>query len=224
MALFCIGYVTGQIFFVGYNLRTDSREIFMTDFVTTPDLPAPLVLADHPALDLLNTRMMVEGRRRDLLNSDADAARWLEQIGFGSATEVAVGDGHLLVQLRKLRDCIESALAARRENRVADPAALNAFLLRVVPQLVWEEVGAPELDRFRQGDADQQRLGRLAYAAAELLAEGDFSLVRKCESPECSLMFYDRTKSHKRRWCSMALCGNRHKVAEFRKRRQCVAD
>jgi predicted RNA-binding Zn ribbon-like protein len=37
-------------------------------------------------------------------------------------------------------------------------------------------------------------------------------------------MFYDRTKSHKRRWCSMALCGNRHKVAEFRKRRQGVAD
>ncbi|WP_322617930.1 CGNR zinc finger domain-containing protein [Pseudomonas sp. BIC9C] len=196
----------------------------MSDSVTTFVLPAPLVLADHPALDLLNTRMMVEGQRRDLLNSDADVARWLEQIGFGSATEVAVGDGHLLDQLRKLRDCIESGLVARRENRAADPAPLNAFLLRVVPQLVWEEAGAPVLDWFQQGDAGHQRLARLAYAAAELLAEGDFSLVRKCESPECSLMFYDRTKSHKRRWCSMALCGNRHKVAEFRKRRQSAAD
>jgi predicted RNA-binding Zn ribbon-like protein len=193
----------------------------MTDVVTTPDLPAPLVLADHPALDLLNTRMMVEGQRRDLLNSNADAARWLEQIGFGLATEV-VGDGQLLARLRKLRDCIESLLAARRENRVADPAALNAFLLRAVPQLVWEEAGTPVLDRFRQGDAGDQRLSRLAYAAAQLLAEGDFNLVRKCESAECSLMFYDRTKSHKRRWCSMALCGNRHKVAEFRKRSQGV--
>ena len=196
----------------------------MTDAVATPDLPLPLVLADHPALDLLNTRMVVEGQRRDLLNSDVDAARWLEQIGFGLATDVAVGDGQLLARLRKLRDCIEGLLAARRENRVADPAALNAFLLRVVPQLVWEEAGAPVLDRLHQGDAGHQRLGRLAYAAAELLAEGDFSLVRKCESAECSLMFYDRTKSHKRRWCSMALCGNRHKVAEFRKRRQGVAD
>jgi len=196
----------------------------MTDAVTTPDLPLPLVLADHPALDLLNTRMVVDGQRRDLLNSDADAARWLEQIGFGRATEVAVGDGQLLARLRKLRDCIERLLAARRENRVADPAVLNAFLLRVVPQLVWEEAGAPVLDRLHQGDAGHQRLGRLAYAAAELLAEGDFSLVRKCESAECTLMFYDRTKSHKRRWCSMALCGNRHKVAEFRKRRQGVVD
>jgi predicted RNA-binding Zn ribbon-like protein len=196
----------------------------MTDAVATPDLLLPLVLADHPALDLLNTRMMVDGQRRDLLNSDADAARWLEQIGFGRATDVVVGDGQLLARLRKLRDCIEGLLAARRESRVADPAALNAFLLRVVPQLVWEEAGAPVLDRLHQGDAGHQRLGRLAYAAAELLAEGDFSLVRKCESAECSLMFYDRTKSHKRRWCSMALCGNRHKVAEFRKRRQGVAD
>lgn len=196
----------------------------MTDAVATPDLPVPLVLADHPALDLLNTRMVVDGQRRELLNSDADAARWLEQIGFGRATEVAVGDGQLLARLRKLRDCIERLLAARRENRVADPAVLNAFLLRVVPQLVWEEAGAPVLDRLHQGDAGHQRLGRLAYAAAELLAEGHFSLVRKCESAECSLMFYDRTKSHKRRWCSMALCGNRHKVAEFRKRRQGVAD
>lgn len=196
----------------------------MTDSVTTLELPAPLVLADHPALDLLNTRMMVEGQRRDLLGSDADAALWLQQIGFGPATEVEGEDGHLLARLRKLRDSIEGLLAARRENRVADPAALNAFLLRAVPQLVWEGAAAPVLDRFCLGDAASQRLSRLAYAAAELLAEGDFNLVRKCESPECSLMFYDRTKSHKRRWCSMALCGNRHKVAEFRKRRQGVAD
>lgn len=188
------------------------------------ELPRPLVLADHPALDLLNTQMMVEGQRRDLLGSDADAAQWLEQIGFGSASEMVPGDGQLLAQLRALRDCIEDLLAARRENRVANPAALNAFLLRAVPQLLWEETGAPVLDRFGQGDAAGQSLGRLAYAAAELLAQGDFNLVRKCESADCSMMFYDRTKSHKRRWCSMALCGNRHKVAEFRKRRQGAVD
>lgn len=195
----------------------------MTDSLNTLERPAPLLLADHPALDLLNTRMVVEGQRRDLLDSDADAALWLEQIGFGPATDITAGDGQLLAGVRKLRECIEPLIAARLENRAADPSALNAFLQGAVPQLVWEEAGGPVLDRFRQGDVNRQRLGRLAYAAAELLAEGNFELVRKCESPDCSLMFYDRTKSHKRRWCSMALCGNRHKVAEFRKRRQGVA-
>jgi len=32
------------------------------------------------------------------------------------------------------------------------------------------------------------------------------------------LYFYDTTKNHRRQWCSTAACGNRHKVADFRKR------
>jgi predicted RNA-binding Zn ribbon-like protein len=60
----------------------------------------------------------------------------------------------------------------------------------------------------------------VAEAVATLLAKGDFSLVRKCESPDCTLWFHDRTKSHHRRWCSMALCGNRMKVAAFRARQK----
>ncbi|HJR31720.1 MAG TPA: ABATE domain-containing protein [Pseudomonas sp.] len=193
----------------------------MTAYAT----PQPFVLADHPALDLLNTQMMVEGQRRDLLNNDEDAAQWLEHIGLGPAAELSsAGNGHLLGELRALRQSIENLIVARRENRPADPAPLNAFLRKAVPQLVWEQSERPILDRFHQHDVVTRRLSQLAFAAAELLAEGDFNLVRKCESAECTLMFYDRTKSHKRRWCSMALCGNRHKVAEFRKRRQSVAE
>jgi predicted RNA-binding Zn ribbon-like protein len=64
----------------------------------------------------------------------------------------------------------------------------------------------------------EQLLAPIAEAAAELLTLQDFSIIRKCESPDCVLWFYDRTKGHKRRWCSMAVCGNRHKVSSFRKR------
>lgn len=61
-------------------------------------------------------------------------------------------------------------------------------------------------------------LGPVAEAVAQLLAEGDFTLVKQCEHPDCVLWFYDRTKAHKRRWCSMAVCGNRYKAAQFRKK------
>ena len=64
----------------------------------------------------------------------------------------------------------------------------------------------------------RQLLAPLAEAAAHLLATADFTLVRKCEDHACTLWFLDRTKSHRRRWCSMALCGNRNKVAAFRQR------
>ncbi|CAM3283415.1 hypothetical protein BZK31_15220 [Pseudomonas floridensis] len=188
----------------------------MTAHDVNLSLPAPMLLADHPALDLLNTQMMIDGQRRDLLTSPEAATRWLEQVGLGEGASGA----RLLDELRDLRGCIEQLIQARLENRVADPGKLNGFLRRAVAQLVWEPSKAPVLDRFCQPDATDRLLGEIAFAAAQLLAEGDLSLVRKCESHECSLMFYDRTKSHKRRWCSMALCGNRHKVAEFRKRKQ----
>ena len=58
-----------------------------------------------------------------------------------------------------------------------------------------------------------------AEAAAELFTKPEFNLVRKCESDDCVLWFYDRTKGHKRRWCSMAVCGNMHKVSKFRSRK-----
>jgi predicted RNA-binding Zn ribbon-like protein len=85
------------------------------------------------------------------------------------------------------------------------------------PALVWDEV-QPHLVHQGGAPSPARALGVLAEAVATLLAEGDFTLVRQCEHPECVLWFYDRTKSHRRRWCSMALCGNRHKAAQFRAR------
>lgn len=63
-------------------------------------------------------------------------------------------------------------------------------------------------------------LAPIAEAIAGLIANGDFDLIRKCENPPCTLWLYDRTKGHKRRLCSQAVCGNRAKVAAFRERRK----
>jgi len=187
----------------------------------TATLPAPLVVADHPALDLLNTQMMVDGQRRDLLTSADVALQWLEALGLDvPGADTSAEQARLLLALKQLRDTLEPLLYARLAGQAADPAALNALLRKAVVQLVWREDGGVSLDRASGDDAVSRCVSQLALSAAELLADGDFSLVRQCESNECTLLFYDRTKSHKRRWCSMAACGNRHKVAEFRKRRQ----
>lgn len=49
----------------------------------------------------------------------------------------------------------------------------------------------------------------------DLICYGQTDYLRKCERTECILYFYDTTKNHKRRWCSMAICGNRAKAAKF---------
>lgn len=130
-------------------------------------------------------------------------------------------DGALLRAARELREVVRELVAARKLGQAANPAALNGFLRKAVshPQLVWSASGAPHLERQRKVQTAEQFLSPIAEAAADLLVAGDFNLIRRCEHPECILWFYDRTKAHKRRWCSMALCGNRHKVAEFRKRK-----
>lgn len=85
------------------------------------------------------------------------------------------------------------------------------------PQLVAREGGwsvAPVASRADPLAA----LVPVARSAAELIQEGPGAPVRKCANPKCVLYFYDASRTGKRRWCSMAVCGNRMKVAAHARR------
>jgi predicted RNA-binding Zn ribbon-like protein len=58
-------------------------------------------------------------------------------------------------------------------------------------------------------------LAAIARSAAEIIAEGPSAPLHVCANPACRLFFYDTSRTHRRRWCSMSRCGNRHKVAAF---------
>ena len=182
----------------------------------------PPVLADEPVLDMLNTRANVDGEPFEFWQSDADVERWLVRLGWAEEGGVPPFEpGALLAAAVQLREVVRVLLEQRKAGQQGDPAALNGFLRKAVshPQLTWPAPGELRLERQRKLQTPEQYLSTIAEAAAGLLVEGDFSLIRTCEHPECVLWFYDRTKAHKRRWCSMALCGNRYKVAQFRKRK-----
>ena len=59
----------------------------------------------------------------------------------------------------------------------------------------------------------------VARSFAELLVKADRTHLRKCRNPDCGLYFYDISKSGTRMWCSLELCGNRSRVAAFRRKR-----
>src|SRR5262249_24189842 len=65
-------------------------------------------------------------------------------------------------------------------------------------------------------------LAAVARSAAEIIAEGPQARLRLCANPRCGLFFYDTSRTHRRRWCSMTVCGNRHKVAAFARRHASV--
>ena len=58
----------------------------------------------------------------------------------------------------------------------------------------------------------------VAEAAAHLLVDGDRTRIRQCHADDCRWWFEDTSKNGRRKWCSMARCGNRAKVAAHYKR------
>jgi predicted RNA-binding Zn ribbon-like protein len=53
---------------------------------------------------------------------------------------------------------------------------------------------------------------------AKFVCEEDFSDVKACEGHHCTMLFADHTRRRARRWCIMAVCGNRAKQAAHRSR------
>jgi predicted RNA-binding Zn ribbon-like protein len=169
-----------------------------------------LLVGDHLALDLLNTEMRVGSDAVDLWRSGKDVYAWLDRQGLvaGIAVETAQ-EPALLKQARELRALARHLIEQWKDGKHVDVQPLNQFLFDhlTAPQLNPDETGKLALTRVSRGAPVPTLLGPVAEAIAQLLAEGEIEYVKTCAHPECILWFYDRTKSHKRRWCSMASCG-----------------
>jgi predicted RNA-binding Zn ribbon-like protein len=193
----------------GY-MKTDSKSIYFTEST-----------GGHVALDLLNTVAIANGQMVDSLQTDADVKTWLlEHAVVSDRKALEITTPGLAKAAHALREVIRDLISAKKEGRALKVEPLNAYLQHGASYLQLAKSDAKHyyVERVRQIESVEQLLAPIAEAAAELIALEDFSVVRKCESPDCVLWFYDRTKGHKRRWCSMAICGNRHKVASYRKR------
>jgi predicted RNA-binding Zn ribbon-like protein len=183
----------------------------------------PLLIADDVALDFLNTRYGVGAGRRECLVSDDSVLQWMRRAGL-PVEEAASGllqeRGALLKVALELRETTRRLIEKRKTGGTGDPRILNRILALESSheQLTWKKRPAPVLTRHQVPATFEAVLVPIATAVARLLVDGDFSMVRQCEGGDCTLWFYDRTKSHHRRWCSMALCGNRAKVAAYRAR------
>jgi len=84
-------------------------------------------------------------------------------------------------------------------------------------ELVFEGTSWKMEFKAREGGLDWL-LAAVARSAAEIIVEGARARLRTCANPACGLFFSDKSRTHRRRWCSMAICGNRHKVSSFARR------
>ena len=197
--------------------------------------PPPLLVGDHPALDFLNTVASPAGEPIEWLGSGGDLVAWLVAarlidgaVGarFRDEADAAESLDAVAEQARDLRGWWRS-FVERHAGRPLDRAAagelepLNRLLARDerYRQVATTAAETPFAWRDeRRWTKPERLLQPIAEALGDLVVNADFRLVRACEGRGCTLIFLDRTKSHARRWCSMAVCGNRAKAAAHRAR------
>ncbi|MBV2149846.1 CGNR zinc finger domain-containing protein [Sphingobium sp. AS12] len=171
----------------------------------------------HAALDLTATLTgRLKEAQRDLFAGPEDVVRWLWAAGFECVQNVP--DDHLLDSARLLREAIYILTMGRIMGQV--PPARERTVLNDIARL---PAAAPEFDSDGSARLCGDAGALLAFIAREavLLLGGEMAdRVRQCEGEGCAIVFLDTSRSGDRRWCSMAACGNRHKVAAFRQRKR----
>lgn len=165
---------------------------------------------DHLALDLAATlAARLKERPRELLGTPADLDRWLVSSGLAQSPPGAEPQDAELA--RDLREAIYAIAAGQSDGAARERLNAVAALPAARPRLT----ASGRL--VREGSA-RQLLATIAREAVELLGSDDRARIRACEGDGCALLFLDLSRSGRRRWCSMAGCGNRAKARAFRER------
>jgi predicted RNA-binding Zn ribbon-like protein len=178
-------------------------------------------VGDDLAINFINTRRIVEGQLTDTLQSDSDVKAWIMRLEVPVAKGLLpFGNGVLLKGARQLREIALAAVQNRKSGKKPSLVALNRFLADAPSHavLTTDDERTIRVTRVYGKETVEAFLAPVAEAVGDLLANGDFNLVRHCEGNACVMWFYDRTKGHRRRWCTSTGCGNRAKVAAFRAR------
>lgn len=194
------------------------------------------LIAQNLFLDFVNTQKMRDGQPFETLDTFEDFLGWT----------IAVG----LLEIEQAKDLLEkfngenladkflqetlkfrNILRELAEN-IATKKEVSETVIKAINNQLKKQSGYTEIEKGEQGFEKRfhfdlrepsKLLQPIAESAADFLCYGNFELLRKCESSTCVLYFYDTTKNHKRRWCSMKICGNQAKAAAFYKRKKQTA-
>ncbi len=172
--------------------------------------PRPLT-GEPLSIDLLNTRWIDGAGHHDLLADVDGLAVWLGTPHVRRALgDLAAGADRLtLERLHLARTALDGLVTTMPDFDEDVLAAANAILSHGWTTRSLTAGGPRSVVRV-----DAPSWGP-AWAAVDdflrLLAEHP-ERIRACANPECILHFYDTSKSGRRRWCSMAGCGNRAKA------------
>jgi predicted RNA-binding Zn ribbon-like protein len=198
--------------------------------------PPAIFIADSRGLDFLNSVATPVDTPIDWIADGDGLVDWLAQAKYVPAKvldeiKARAKPGELdkvARQARELREWCRS-FVRKHMGRPLKPAAVreldpvNKLLAR---DEIFKQIHAShdqsgdhlELHTTRHWRSAESLLLPIAENLAQFICEENFSDIKACEGTSCTLMFADHTRRRARRWCSMAICGNRAKQAAHRER------
>jgi len=197
--------------------------------------PPAIFVGDATGLDFLNSVATPVDTAIDWIDDGEGLLNWLEQARLVPAdalrnlrAQALPGElDKVAAQARSLREWFRG-FVRRHKGRpltgkaLAELEPLNRLLGRdeSFTRIVAGPKGGKqlELQTARRWRTPEALLFPIGDALAQFVCTEDFSSVKGCEGPACTLLFADHTRGRTRRWCSMALCGNRAKQAAHRHR------
>ena len=197
-----------------------------------------IFVADALGLDFLNSIATPVDTEIDWIDDGDGLLAWLQQAHLVAPetletlrAEAMPGElDDVAAQARSLREWFRGVVRPRKgrpltSDDLSDLEPLNRMLERDegfgrIVAFDRDHASGLEFQAMRRWRSPEALLLPIGEALAKFVCEEDFSNVKACERPGCTLMFADHTRGRARRWCSMAFCGNRMKQAAHRYRRR----
>jgi predicted RNA-binding Zn ribbon-like protein len=198
--------------------------------------PAAIFVGDAPGLDFLNSIATPVDVTIDWIDDGEGLLNWLRQAQLVPADALKALRAQALPgeldkiadQARNLREWFRGFVRKHKGHPLvfgdlSELEPLNRLLARdeAFSRIVLQIETKPAsftLQAMRRWRSPEALLLPIGEALARFVCTEDFSNVKACEGPACTLLFADHTRGRGRRWCSMALCGNRAKQAAHRHR------
>jgi predicted RNA-binding Zn ribbon-like protein len=178
------------------------------------------------AIDFANT-VHSPATGGDALASWDDVAAFLVAAGTPAGSGRQGDPDRAFARALALRRVIRDLLAAMTARKSPAPASVEAVNEALRTGAGHERLVADgrgwRLELAPGRDDRAAALALVARSAAVLITEGRAAAVKRCGNPCCVLFFRDDSRGRRRRWCSMAVCGNRMKVAAHARRRRLAA-
>jgi predicted RNA-binding Zn ribbon-like protein len=207
--------------------------------MTDSRIPA-IFIADSTGLDFLNSIATPVDTPVEWLGSGADLLAWLQEAELVSDEVIAEFQSRasnraldaVAAEARDLREWFRDFVKKQKGKPLSAAALKRLAPLNDLLETdeIYRQIVAHRHSELPDDGSELQILTKrrwagprslllpIAEAMAELVCNEDFTQVKACEGASCTLMFVDKTRGKARRWCSMAVCGNRAKQQAHRAR------